>query len=490
MRSDLITILKKELRIIKRRDFILGIMMPILILYIIGNIVGTGVKSSVEEITSEGINVIVICADPAPENVNAFLSVLAIINSSQEEGVKIYNIRLVKSAPTNTSIEDLWRSLSEYQDNITALINRIYVIGEVHSGNPPEDIIRNYLSHEADVVIYVPENFTWDVLLGKSTNVYTYYKSPEDPFSMFGNVKSGAINQFITLLGKTLNYFIIAKYYPGFPPNFVYNPIVEHPYTYYKGKIIAGSPEELFGTLGAGFIIPIMMFLLATYATTTAASNMGEERENKTLETLLTLPVRRRNIVIGKVLGMIVVATIMAVFYIFGLVLYMKSLMNSIAEENISIIGLTGMSDIFTVKGALLLGASIVFTAGIGAMIGLIIGSFSDSVRTASTISSLVVMPLALPAFFFMYVPIRLSDPKLYLLMLDPFMNTIIIMKGLFANNIMICLISISYLLGIFLALLYVTARLFNSERVILGGFKKKSILKRSLHMGSVRIKI
>ena len=492
MRSDLLTIIKKELRILKRREFLFGILMPILILYAIGNIVGTGVKSTVEEITSRGINITVICADPAPRNLSAFLSVINIINSSQNEEANVYNITLIMSEPVNKTIGELWKSIGEHNLNVSSIIREIREIGEVFSGRPPEEKVRSLLSKGVDVVIYVPENFTWNVLLGKSTSIYTYYKSPEDPFSMFGNIKTGIVNNFIELLGKTLNYFMITRYYPNFPPNFVYSPIVEHPYTYYRGEIISGSPEQVFGAFGAGFIIPMMMFLLAMYATTTAATNMGEEKENKTLETLLTLPIRRRNIVIGKVFGMIIVATAMAIFYMAGLILYMKSLTSSVSEEGEAIsISFSSMTNILSPQGIILLGFGIVLTAGIGAMMGLIAGAFSDSVRTASTISSFIIMPLALPAFFFMYVPITSGDPRLYILMLDPFMDPIVIMKGLFAGNIMFCTISVAYLLGVFFVLLYVTASLFNSERVILGGFKKKKrIPKQRFGLGLVRIKI
>ncbi|MCD6156948.1 MAG: hypothetical protein J7J27_01135, partial [Euryarchaeota archaeon] len=146
MRSDLLTIIKKELRILKRREFLLGILMPILILYAIGNIVGTGVKSTVEEITSRGINITVICADPAPRNLSAFLSVINIINLSQNEEANVYNITLIISEPVNKTIGELWKSIEEHNLNVSIIIREIREIGEVFSGRPPEEKVRSLLS--------------------------------------------------------------------------------------------------------------------------------------------------------------------------------------------------------------------------------------------------------------------------------------------------------------------------------------------------------
>ena len=54
-------------------------------------------------------------------------------------------------------------------------------------------------------------------------------------------------------------------------------------------------------------------------------TSMGLEKENKTLETLLTLPVKRESIILGKMAGAIVVALLMAVVYIGGFNYYMSS---------------------------------------------------------------------------------------------------------------------------------------------------------------------
>ena len=57
----------------------------------------------------------------------------------------------------------------------------------------------------------------------------------------------------------------------------------------------------------------------------TVISSMALEKENKTLETLLTLPVKRVNIVVGKLGASALVGLLFAVIYMFGMSYYMQS---------------------------------------------------------------------------------------------------------------------------------------------------------------------
>jgi len=237
-------------------------------------------------------------------------------------------------------------------------------------------------------------------------------------------------------------------------------------------------------------MIPLIGFMLVIYASSTAANSMSEERQNKTLETLLTLPIRRRSIVLGKVFGMIIVSGIMAAFYFVGFVFYMYSLMSvGIAAEGESatqISFISGFSSVFSPMGLVLFALSIVFTAGVGALVGLIVGSFSEDIRTASTFVSMVTMPLVLPTFIFMYIPIKLESLVTYFVMLDPFVDFMIVLKAVISENLLLAGVAVVYLIIIFSVLVYFTVRLFESERIIIGGFKKK--LGKSIGLKLIKV--
>ncbi len=470
MKSDILPMLKKELKILKDRKFIIGIMLPIIILYGIGQTISFGVESSVKEIKESGIKIVLLNADAAPPELSV---VPIIVSASNESG---FRIDVINVSSGNNIVKSKWDEIISDSSDINDIVTKIKSIGELYGDLPNDDLILEYITN-ADFVMYIPCNFTWNVLLGISPYIFTYYKGPEDPFSVFGSVKTDIASNFIKILGKLLNYYVITRYYPDFPPQTIFYPLRTSAYTFYRGEIVNGTPDEVFGTMfGSTFMIPLIGFMLVIYASSTAANSMSEERQNKTLETLLTLPIRRRSIVLGKVFGMIIVSGIMAAFYFVGLVLYMYSLMSAgMTSEGITKMSfISGFSSVFSPAGLILFALSIILTAGIGALIGLIVGSFSEDVRTASTFVSMVTMPLVLPTFIFMYIPIKLESLVTYLVMLDPFVDFMIVLKAVTSENLLIAGVAVVYLIIIFSVLVYFTVRLFESERIIIGGFKKK----------------
>ncbi len=108
-------------------------------------------------------------------------------------------------------------------------------------------------------------------------------------------------------------------------PALVLTPTKRIDTTFFKGKEIEGlSPSTLSNMLmSQSIVIPIVVMMLIIMAGASVISSMGLEKENKTLETLLTLPVRRSHIVIGKMVGSALVGMIMAAIYMIGFSRYM-----------------------------------------------------------------------------------------------------------------------------------------------------------------------
>ena len=73
----------------------------------------------------------------------------------------------------------------------------------------------------------------------------------------------------------------------------------------FKGKEMSGiSPITISSVMSSqSFIMPLIVMMVIIYAGSIVISSMGSEKENKTLETLLTMPVSRTSIVFGKADG-------------------------------------------------------------------------------------------------------------------------------------------------------------------------------------------
>jgi len=190
LKSDILPILRKELKILKDRKFIIGIMLPIIILYGIGQTISFGVESSVKEIKESGIKVVLLNADVAPPELSV---VPIIVSASNESG---FRIDVINVSSGNSLVKSKWDEIISDSSDINDIVMKIKSIGELYGDLPNDNLILEYITN-ADLVMYIPSNFTWNVLLGISPYIFTYYKGPDDPFSVFGSVKTDIASNFI-----------------------------------------------------------------------------------------------------------------------------------------------------------------------------------------------------------------------------------------------------------------------------------------------------
>ena len=100
--------------------------------------------------------------------------------------------------------------------------------------------------------------------------------------------------------------------------------------TYFKGRVIDLSPSTITGLLSSqSTFIPIIIMMLIIFSGQMIISSMAQEKENKTLETLLTLPVKRTSIVTGKIVASAIIGLLFAVIYMYGMSNYLQGFQGS-----------------------------------------------------------------------------------------------------------------------------------------------------------------
>jgi hypothetical protein len=183
-----------------------------------------------------------------------------------------------------------------------------------------------------------------------------------------------------------------------------------------------------FGVGFAGFL-GILIAVLAP-APFVSASFAGE-REKKTMEALLALPISRRTILLGKLCAGMALVGIFALMNIVGMFLnnYLLELAGSGDAERMSqriemgMIDLTPLS-IFSITVAIILAAFIAIGLGIS------IASLTKDVRTSETLYQMVMLlPAMLTGLVSMFVgvPESLGAPGALLLYLIPWTHSIAI---------------------------------------------------------------
>ncbi|UCB60999.1 MAG: ABC transporter permease, partial [Candidatus Bathyarchaeota archaeon] len=104
-----------------------------------------------------------------------------------------------------------------------------------------------------------------------------------------------------------------------------------------NGQLADISPNALSTlTYSQVFALPLTISVLLVFSMQIAATSVASEKEEKTLETLLSLPISRFTILSGKLAGSIIVAAVGAIAIIVGFNYYMGAFM-VLGERGISI---------------------------------------------------------------------------------------------------------------------------------------------------------
>jgi ABC-2 type transport system permease protein len=199
-----------------------------------------------------------------------------------------------------------------------------------------------------------------------------------------------------------------------------------------------------------------------------AATSIAIEKEQKTLETLMTLPVGRLTILSGKLVGSVVVAIAGAISYMIGFGYYMNSAfsfapeMTSISTSNISL-GINPVS-------ILLLGVNIFVTLVSGLALAISLATFTENVRSAQSLTGFLIVPIIVPAIILMFTDLQMLPSTVkWILLAIPYTHSIIASKAAFIGNFAAVFRSVTYITFFTLIVLYLAARIFSTERIITG---------------------
>jgi ABC-2 type transport system permease protein len=329
----------------------------------------------------------------------------------------------------------------------------------------------------ATTLVVIPIGFSQNLTLGLKgqLEVYSVYKS----LSVAEQVRSSAVDVPITLFEDALVRQAITQAFPNRDPSAVLNPIMVNSFSVVKGNIINISSDvlrSLFMSQSIGFPIVIMLLLIS--AMQIAATSVSIEKEEKTLETLLTMPISRLGILTGKLAGSVVVAAAGAVASMIGVNYYLGSAFNSMPTQtvNLEALGLTMSPLAYGLLGV------VIFVTIVSALaLAIIIAAFSENVRSAMSLVGPLNILFVLPSLILMFTDIGiLPYPLQIVLYAIPYTHAILASKAAFIGDYFTMVRSIVYISAFTIAVLYIAARIFTTEKIITAriSFRRRGLRK------------
>lgn len=326
-------------------------------------------------------------------------------------------------------------------------------------------------------LIYLPANFTQSIKAGRSADIYIYqFLKRYDIAEMQGAQKSVSI---VATFNDAVTYGRLAEIYQNstakdllVPANAVSRSII-------RGQASDADPANVVGTLMSTSIsMPIVIMLLIIMAGQLAATSVAMEKEQKTLEVLLTLPIRRINILLGKIAGVVVVSIVATLAYVVGFSYYMGSFSGATAGRAVD---LSSVGLVPEAAGLALLTGSL-FLAFLSALsLSVMLAAYTKDVRSAQSLMGILYLPIIMPAFILMFAPLEILPPAMQAIIYGiPFTYPILAAKAVYTHEYLVVGLGIVYQLVFTAVVLLIAAKFYESERVLTAKFdlgkKKKQI--------------
>jgi len=388
------------------------------------------------------------------------------------------------TSATEVAVKDLKISLLDYDGTETskgfALILTQMGLNVTNVRTDDLDIaLEEAKATGSKTLLVIPEGF--------EKNLVSFGKVDIEFYTVIESVGIGSAGAYAVVDGvlqtssKMLSNMLLSKVAPEVDPEVIREPLKITGYSVIKDKVIKVPPQALFGQLmlGYGFLVPMVLMVLALTVTQIAATATAVENEEKTLETLLTFPVTRHDILVAKLLGSSIVAVLGGVLFSAGFFLYYQG-MFSIPGLGIE----TG--DIFQAlpppppETYLILALSLVLSILFITSLGVVIGALSSDVRMSGSLLGIVIVPILIPSLLIMYGDLKALPLGLQLFAYAlPTSYPMIMAKEMVTSNIPIeTLYGIPYSAALTLIVLYATSKLLTPEKLLTLQHKMK--LKRT----------
>lgn len=331
-----------------------------------------------------------------------------------------------------------------------------------YSGQDEADALVEVEARGGTAVLTIPEGFQAAIDSGQQAEIHVLWLM--QGAGVIDSIPTGSVQAVLQAGIQSLSAYLVEQHTP-LDGDMILSPVASSHDTLFKGRVIEGATPGVVSSVLSmrTMFIPVIIMMLIIMGSSSVISSMGLEKENRTLETLLTLPVKRSHIVISKIVGSGIVGIVMGAIYMVGFVSYFNSIgsqAGSLADYGFSL----NMVDYLLIALSL-------FGALLSALCGaIILGLFASNYRSAQTLTyPLIGLAMISMLMTMMLDFATLSLPLKTLVFLIPFTHPMIAMKELLTGNYLLVIAGAAYCFAVTAVLVVFATRIFNTDRVVLG---------------------
>ncbi len=355
----------------------------------------------------------------------------------------------------------------EWSETLVSYINMSMNVAVLNDITPQEVVAQNLLAdYNSTQFVEIPSDFSQnmsqhieggDFTATATVNVYGVFQGG----GVFSDIGLSGFNVFVNSFNRAI------------APDVVYT----SQSTIIKGEIQKGiDPATLSGLLiSQSIALPVTLMIMLTYSMQIAATSVAMEKEEKTLETLLTVPVDRFSILMGKVSSTIIVAGVAAMTVLVGYNYMLGSITFGITST--ASIDLVALGLVPSPLGYALLGISLFVTLLSALALAVIVSAFSEDVRGAQALVGYLYPIVFIPALALIYLDVNTIPLALRVVLYAiPYSHPIIASKIIVLGDYTTVILGIIYVAALTVVIMYIASRLFATEKILTAKLKFRKI--------------
>ena len=361
-----------------------------------------------------------------------------------------------------------------YSSLATSLLHQhARVVYNGTSINQREEGIQTIQEKNGAALLIIPSNFTSSIEQNKPAIIEVEWIV--EGTGIMDTIPSSSVEGLISLIRQQISQQLITQANQSANASLVLNPLTKQETTNLKGHTYENiSPGEITGLLSTqSSTTPIVIMMIIIIAGGMVISSMALEKENKTLETLLTLPVRRVSIVTGKIIASAIVGLLLAVVYMFGIGYYMQSFQFDMPGTG------STFSLALTTSDLILVGISLFVTLVAGLSLCMLLGTMAKNYKSAQSLTAPVTMMAIFPMLLTMFTDFETLPLALKALVFAiPFFHPMMASKALLFDNYTLVFAGIAYVTVFAIAIIAIVIWVFTTDRLITGSNIKTMLSK------------
>lgn len=433
-------LLKKELRELITLQTMIGIIVGVVVLIFVGKMMGEATSKKMDKIATIGI--VDLDQSELSENMVAFL---------EQGGFEVVSLS-----------------------------------GSTAKGNEPE-ILKQAEQEGLSGYLLIPEGMEQSVTAKTSPQIQLVSKMESMAISSMGS--SSVLDTAFELMNQYLSSQLMENQGLGADQSFLKSPLEVQAVTVVGENSSNISSDVLKSfSMQQSMFVPIIVFLLITYAVQMVVSSVASEKNDKTLETLLSAPVSRLAVLGSKMCAAGLLSLLMAAVYMIGFSQYMGGMMgdSSYGDENSISEALRTLG--LTMQGAdyILLGLQMFLTILIALAISVVIGALSKDVKSAQGLVAPVMFMAMIPYFVTLLSDVSdLPVVAQVIINLIPFTHTFSATTNLIFENQLAFFGGMAYQFVLLCVVMFFAVKIFSTDKIFTMtiSFDKKSTGKKKTQM-------